>query len=256
MKAGFTSTSLRKYTIQDVVRAARESGARSIEWGTDFHIRTQDDAKIAKSLCDDARIPVRSLGTYYRVGQRDLVEWERLCAIARTMGARYMRTWLGTKGSAETDEAGYTALVDETLAMADVADKYGVVISNECHPNTYNDTTASSLRYLKDTAGRVSTYYQSWYRDREGDFEKLDSLFPCVSDVHVSFSELVKFQKGYKHDETFITDIVTALAHKKFTGLVFIEFTAEDKLENLVSDVRRLTALIDVEEIKARNEEF
>lgn len=249
MKYGFTSTSLRGCSIEEVTAAALKCGAQGIEWGTDVHIRTQEDALKAKELCDGYCIEIRSLGSYYRIGTGDMAEWERLCCLASVMGAKYIRTWLGTEGSADTTVKKYRELVSETLEMADIADRYGVIISNECHPNTFNDDTSFSLKYLEACRYRAKTYYQSWYRDRAGDFEKLDRLLPFTSDVHVSFSELIKFQKDCKKDPSFLPDIISALAGKRFGGYVFIEFTAEDKTENLVSDVFELKNLIEKAEM-------
>lgn len=245
MKYGFTSTSLRGCTVEQVVDAAVKCGAQAVEWGTDVHIRTQADAEKAKKLCDENGIKIRSLGTYYRIGTGDTDEWERLCRLASVTGAEYMRTWLGTQGSGETDGETVRRIVEESLKMADIAEKYSVQISNECHPGTYNDVTDSSLGYLVLCGNRIKTYYQSWYRDREGDFDKLERLYPFVSDVHVSFSEVLKFQGEDKKDPSFLPDIISALAKKGFGGYVFIEFTAGDSEENLVSDVKKLKRLIE-----------
>ncbi len=245
MKVGFTSTSLRDYSIEDVVDTAVKCGAEAIEWGTDYHILTEDDACLAKKLCDENGIVIRSLGTYYRIGSSDVTGWECLCRFASITGAGYMRTWLGTKSSSKTDKNEYDGLISESLALADIADRYGTVISNECHHGTFNDETASSLRYLKDTEGRIKTYYQSWYRDRKGDFDKLSKLIPFVSDVHISFSELKKFQRLHKKDESFIPDIINALKSESFDGYVFIEFTADNSPDNLIDDVLKLKKLVD-----------
>lgn len=244
MKVGFTSTSLRNCSIEEVVDTAVKCGAESIEWGTDYHILTEDDARLAKKLCDEKGIVIRSLGTYYKIGENDLTEWERLCRLASITGARYMRTWLGKKASAKTRENEYEDLISESFALADIADKYGVVISNECHHDTFNDETAASLRYLSDTKGRIKTYYQSWYREREGDFDKLNKLISFVSDVHISFSELKKFQLLHKKDDNFIPDIINLLKSKLFDGYVFIEFTADNSPANLIKDVLKLKKLV------------
>lgn len=244
MKVGFTSTSLRSCSIEDVVDIAVKCGAEAIEWGTDYHILTEDDARLAKKLCDENGIVIRSLGTYYRIGRNDVTEWERLCRLALITGARYMRTWLGTKSSSKTGEKEYADIVAESLTLADIAERYSAVISNECHHDTCNDETDASLRYLNDTKGRVKTYYQSWYRDREGDFDKLSKLIPFVSDVHISFSELKKFQLLHKKDESFIPDIINALKSKSFEGYVFIEFIADNSPDNLVKDVLKLKNLV------------
>lgn len=241
---GLTSTSLRKYSVEQVVSTAAAAGAECIEWGTDYHIKTVEDALRAKKLCEEAGIKISACGSYYRIGSEKLAEWEKLCEIAEAMGTGVIRTWLGTKGSAATSEACFAALVEETEVLAKTAAGHGIIISNECHPHTFNDTTESSLRYLNAVkAPNVRTYYQSWYRDEAGDLEKLQALFPYLTDVHVSFSELEKFQRFHKKDKDFIKKILCRLKELGFGGSLLIEFTRGGKAENLTEDIRRLDAL-------------
>lgn len=241
---GFTSVSLRSYSIEEVAETAKKAGAEIIEWGSDVHIKTMDDALKAKKLCDENGIIINSYGTYYRTGCGDKEEWKKICEISSAMGAKFIRPWLGTKGSGDTDEKEYAALLDDARSMADEAEKYGLVICHECHHHTYNDTTESSLRFLRDiNRDNVKTYYQSWYRDEEGDKDKLFRLFPYVQDVHVSFSELIKFQRFHKKDREFISKILSWLKELSFDGGLIIEFTKNNSAENLIKDTERLKKL-------------
>lgn len=241
---GFTSISLRSYSIEEVAETAKKSGAEIIEWGSDVHIKTIEDALKVKKLCDEYGIKINSYGTYYRTGCGDKAEWKKICEIADSMGAKYIRTWLGTKGSADTNEKEYAALLADAQSMADEAEKHGLVICHECHHHTYNDTTESSLRFLKDVERKnVKTYYQSWYRDEDGDKDKLFRLFPYVQDVHLSFSELIKFQRFHKKDREFIEKILLWLKELNFSGGLIIEFTRNNSAENLIEDMERLKKL-------------
>lgn len=241
---GFTSVSLRSYSVEEVVKAAEKAGAEIIEWGSDFHIKTVEDALKAKKLCDEIGLKINSYGTYFRTGCGDISEWKKICEIASLMGAEYIRTWLGEKVSEDTSEDEYLSLVKDAQAMADIAAEYNLVICHECHHHTYNDTTESSLRFIKDVnRENVRTYYQSWYRDEAGDKDKLFRLFPYVKDVHLSFSELVKFQKGYTEDKDFIIKILLWLKELNFSGGLIIEFTENDCAENLITDIKKLKEL-------------
>ncbi|MCQ2462663.1 MAG: sugar phosphate isomerase/epimerase [Clostridia bacterium] len=238
---GLTSTTLRKYSLEEVADISHKAGAEMIEWGSDFHVKTVSDAEKAKKLCDEREIVVNSYGTYYKIGCGDLEQWKKICEISAAMGAKYIRTWLGEKGSDATGEKLYSAIVEQTLRMADEAEKYSLVICNECHPNTYNDTTESTLRYLRDVnRENVKTYYQSWYHDEPGDREKLFSTFPYVQDVHVSFSELDKFQLLHKKDKQYIDKILSWLKQLGFNNSIMIEFTKGGNAENLIKDIERL----------------
>ena len=241
---GFTSVTLRSYSLEEVAEIAAEAGAEIIEWGSDFHVKTADDAKKARKLCDEKGIIINSYGTYYRTGSADKAEWEKICENASLMGAKYVRAWLGTKGSADTNEDEYSALLDDARSMADTAAGYGLVISHECHHHTFNDTTESSLKFLHDVQREnIKTYYQSWYRDESSDREKLFKTFPYVLDVHLSFSELQKFQRFHRKDKEYITKILSWLKELDFSGGLIIEFTKNDSAENLIKDMEKLRML-------------
>ncbi len=241
---GFTSTSLRSYTLEQVADVAASAGAQIIEWGSDCHVKSLSDAEKAKKLCGDKGIVINSYGTYYRIGCGKSDEWKKICEIAACMGAKYIRTWLGTKGSAKTSESEYEALLEDARKTAHVAAEHGLTVCNECHPNTYNDTTESSLRFLNDAGqDNIKTYYQSWYRDEAPDKEKLFKTFPLVQDVHLSFSELERFQRFRKKDKEYIVKILSWLKELGFDGGLLIEFTKNSKAENLIKDVERLTEL-------------
>lgn len=246
MNSGFTSTSLRKYSIEEVVKAAVKSGASVIEWGSDYHIKNPNDAKKARALCDEFGIKTSAYGSYYRIGSDNFDEWERLCENATILDAKCIRTWLGKKGSKMTSEKEYSELINQTMRLSDKANEYGLIIANECHPNTYNDTTESSIKYLEDVGREnVRTYYQSWYRNKKSDLEKLDRLFNYITDVHISFSELKKFQMFHKKDPEFIKDILQQLAVRNFNGNILIEFTKGGKLDSLINDVYMLRSIIE-----------
>lgn len=241
---GFTSVSLRKYGIEDVVKAAAEAKADYIEWGSDVHVKTPEDAYLAKKLCDENGIAIRSYGTYYRIGSFDHAAWANICECADVMGAKIIRTWLGTRGSAVTSRKEYEKLLADARIRCGEAAEKGLAVSNECHPNTYNDTTASSLTFLEDIGREnMKTYYQSWYREEEKDREKLNKLFPYVTDVHLSFSELEKFQRFHKKDPAYIAKILAWLKDLGYQGGLTIEFTKGNNKEDLIKDTERLRGL-------------
>lgn len=238
---GFTSVSLRSYSIEEVVDVAAKAGAQIIEWGSDRHIKTIDDAKKAKQICNEKGIIINSYGTYYRTGCGNKEQWQEICRIADAMGAKYIRTWLGTKGSAKTSEKEYALLIEDARSMADVAAEYDLIISHECHPNTYNDTEKTSLRFLRDVErDNIRTYFQSWYRDEKADKSKLINTFPYVQDVHVSFSEMKKFQMFHKKDKQFVEKILGWLKELDFCGGIIVEFVQGNNGESLIKDINRI----------------
>lgn len=241
---GLTSTTLRNYTIAEVVDIAAEAGAEAIEWGSDVHVKSITDAELAAELCAQNGIKINSYGTYYRVGNHDNENWREICRISARLGAKSIRTWLGEKGSIDTDNDYYSRILGDARFMADIAAEYGLIISNECHPHTYNDTTESALRFLRDVKkDNVKTYYQSWYCDENGDKEKLFSTFPYVLDFHVSFSELVKFQGETYIDKDYINKISQWLRELGFNGCTLLEFTENGTAEEVCRDIGKLKEL-------------
>ena len=64
-KLGLCSVTFRKKTAQEVVDIAKKAGIGYIEWGGDIHVKTLDDAKKVKVLCDKADIKISSYGSYF-----------------------------------------------------------------------------------------------------------------------------------------------------------------------------------------------
>lgn len=87
-KIGLASVTFREKTIEEIVELCKKAEIDCIEWGADVHVRTAEDAKKAKRLCDEAGIGISSYGSYYRVGNGNEIEWQSLCENARIMGAR------------------------------------------------------------------------------------------------------------------------------------------------------------------------
>lgn len=242
---GFTSTSLRNYTVEQVVETAIKSKSEIIEWGSDKHILTLADAEKAGNLCRENGIDVKSFGTYYRIGSGETEQWKDLCEKAKLLGSSVLRTWLGFKGSAFTSERDYDQLVNDAVSVCDIAAEYGLTVSNECHPNTYNDTTVSSLKFISDVnRNNLKTYYQSWYREEASDKEKLYKTIVHVTDVHLSFSELIKFQAFRKKDRDYIVKIISWLNDLDFNGNILIEFTKHNTPEDMITDMEKLRKVI------------
>ena len=103
-RIGVASVTFRNKRIAEVVEIAKKAGVGYIEWGADVHVRTLDEAREAKDLCDSNGIRICSYGSYYRVGSGDMSDWKRICENADAMGASSVRIWLGNKDSEKTSE--------------------------------------------------------------------------------------------------------------------------------------------------------
>ena len=62
---GLCSVTFRKKTAEEVVNLAKKAGIGYIEWGGDVHVKTLDDARMVKALCENADIKISSYGSYF-----------------------------------------------------------------------------------------------------------------------------------------------------------------------------------------------
>lgn len=75
---------------------------------------------------------------------------KRLCRLAQYWGARKVRTFAGTKGSADVSSEERSSWVMRLRELCDVARGHGVELVVETHPSTLADTRASTLQLLEE----------------------------------------------------------------------------------------------------------
>ncbi len=226
MRIGFTSTSFRQIkSLGKIVKIALECGADCIEWGGDIHVKNEKDALEAKALCDRYGIAICSYASYYRVGSKDTAEWERICKIAETLGAEWVRVWLGVKDSEKTDDDTYIALLSDAKTMCAVAEKYNINILSECHDNTFNNNTDAFLKIAREVdSPYFLTYFQSRYKKLKYDLDRIERTIPLTECVHISFSELRREQFP-KYDPAYIDTLLEKIKAVGFNKTMLIEYT-------------------------------
>ena len=226
MKIGFTTTSFRQVRDREkIVIIARDCGADIVEWGGDIHVKSAADALHAKAMCDRARIGVSSYGSYYRVGSGKTDDWKNVCEIAAAMGCGSVRVWLGVKDSQKTDEAAYQTLVGDARRCCDTAAGYGLAVCCECHDNTYNNDTDAFLQIHNDVGkDNFKTYFQSRYRKKDYDLDRIERTLPFIESVHVSFSEQRREQFP-RYDGTYLDVLLDRLLDCGFDGNLLVEYT-------------------------------
>ncbi len=240
-KTGVASVTFRNKTLAEVVEIAKNAGVDYIEWGGDVHVKSVDDAKKARALCEENGIKICSYGSYYRVGSRDADEWKSVCEIASEMGASTVRVWLGNKDSEKTSDEEYNILFDDLKSMCAVAGEYGIVVSPECHDNTFNNNTDAFLKLKNELcADNFKTYFQSRYFRFEYDIDRIERTFDYIENVHISYRDLAKEQRFRKKDRAYLDKLLKKLSEKNFGGVVLVEFTKGSKEKNFFKDIKRL----------------
>ncbi len=226
MKIGFTSNSFRQIkSLDKIVEIAVAAGVDCIEWSGDIHVKNADDAKAAKALCDKAGIEICSYGSYYRVGSKNAAEWQSVCETANALGAASIRVWLGSEDSEKTGIEAYENLLDDARKICAVAESFGLLVCPECHGNTYNNNTDAFLK-IRDDIGSAcfKTYFQSRYRRKEYDLDRIERTMPYIENVHVSFFDMRREQFP-KYDPKYMNEIIEKLLSLGFNGAVLVEFT-------------------------------
>lgn len=240
-KLGLCSVTFRKKTAEEVVDLAGKAGIRFIEWGGDVHVKSLDDAKKVKALCDEAGIMISSYGSYFNCAVYDESKWIDTCEIARKMGAASIRVWLGKKDSEKTSKTEYKILLENTERMCDIASEYGLLICPECHGKTYNNNTDAILRFREDLKkNNFRTYFQSRYFRMEYDLDRINRTYDFTENVHVSYRDLKREQFFRKKDKSYLDTLLKRFREKEFSGIVMVEFVSGNSEKQFFEDINKL----------------
>ena len=226
MQFGFTSNSFRNIKdLEKIVLIAKNTGADCIEWSGDLHVTDIEAAKKAAALCKENGVRICSFGSYYRVGSADAEEWQRVCFIADTLGAKIIRVWLGSCDSEKTDEETYNKLLSDVKAICNKAAEYGIYVCPECHDNTYNNNTDAFLKIRSDSGcDNFFTYFQSRYKKYAYDIDRIARTAPYIKCVHISFFDMTREQfPSYK--PSYMKKLMKKLTDAGYDSDIIIEFT-------------------------------
>lgn len=163
---GLVSVSFRGKEPWEIVAAAKAAGLSVIEWGSDVHAPCTDIAKLEQiaALQKAEGITCSSYGTYFRIGVNADEELETYIAAAQTLGTDVLRLWCGDKGSLEYTAEEREAFLRECIALAKIAEAYGVTLCMECHNNTFTDTKESALWLMKSVD---SPYFRMYWQPNQ-----------------------------------------------------------------------------------------
>ncbi len=241
LRIGLCSVTFRKKSVREVIEISKKADVSYIEWGGDIHVRTVEDARKAKKLCNDSGIKISSYGSYFNCMDYDESKWVEICLIAKEMDAESIRVWLGREDSEKTSENEYKILLENTKKMCDIASGYNLLVCPECHDNTFNNNTDAILRFIGELKrDNFRTYFQSRYFRKEYDSDRIERTFDYIKDVHISYRDLKKEQRFRKKDKKYIDRLLTKLKEKSFDGIVMVEFVSRDSEKVFLKDVGKL----------------
>lgn len=187
--SGLVSITFRKLSPEEIITLVVQAGLEGIEWGGDVHVPHGDVARArqVRQWTVDAGLAIPSYGSYYRLNAADSPPFAAVLDSAVALGAPVVRVWAGKIGSDQADEAFRQAVVEESRAIADLAQQAGVVVAYEFHGNTLTDTNESALRLLREVDHpNVKVYWQPMRVAAEPyRLDGLRAVLPWLAHLHV-----------------------------------------------------------------------
>jgi sugar phosphate isomerase/epimerase len=188
---GLVSVTFRKLSPPEVVALARKANLRGIEWGGDIHVPHGDigRAREVRALTQEAGLVVAAYGSYYKAGWSELngLPFRSVLDSAVELGAPTIRVWPGVKGSADVDENGRWAVIEDLKRIATQAAQVGVSITLEFHSGSLTDTNESASQLLVELDhANIFMGWQPHNGEETADcVDGLGAVLPKVGNIHV-----------------------------------------------------------------------
>lgn len=246
MKIGMTSLTLRNESIENVIKYAKEAGIDGIEWGvSESHVVLGDEKSVQKikELSDKYSVEIFSLGAYCRMLDKD--ECDGVIEAAAALNAPVIRIWAGDKSPSDCSEEYIDTIVQNTVYMAEKAQKYNIRLGFEYHKNTLTETAESAIALIKRiNRENVRLYWQAMceYSKEENLIARNKVLPYCVGNIHI---QNYTAEEGYKLIEEIFENIYLYFNDIKNEDYnVMIEFVKDGSVENLKRDAVTLRSVI------------
>ncbi|EFV74721.1 MULTISPECIES: sugar phosphate isomerase/epimerase [Cytobacillus] len=192
MKLSLCTISFRHHlqSIDQIAHYAQTNGFQGIEiWGVhaknlaeDIHYGSEwlssynlETTMLSDYLPLDAPLPVL------------MTEMQKLCALAHRWGTKKVRTFAGTKGSADISRLERIELVSRMKMLCKMAEAEGQMLLVETHPNTLTDNPSSTLQLIEETdhsALRVNFDVLHIWESGVDPIFALKQLRPYISHFH------------------------------------------------------------------------
>ena len=242
-QTGLVSISFRRYSVDEILTACRAANLSLIEWGSDVHVPAGDAAAadlVAKKTAD-AGMKCITYGSYFRIAHTPLAEFDAYLDSACRLGAKNIRLWCGTIGSAQTTPELRERIVTEGRAAAEMAAKCGLNITLECHSGTLTDDCSSAMRYIREVDHpAMRLYWQpSQFHSEAYNIETANAYAPYTEGLHVfhwDASHRYPLADGTAIWEKYLPPF---RAQTRPIALL-LEFMHDDRLETLAETAKTL----------------
>lgn len=246
---GLCSVTFRSLTPLEICRLAQQAGLKSIEWGGDVHVTTEEAAREVARMTIDHGLAPASYGSYYRAGGGKLDEFARALDCALALGAGNIRVWAGHKPSAAMTGMERAAMVRELRECGELALAAGITVSLEFHGNTLTDTNESAGRLITELGPcNVHMYWQPrWNEPADQRLGGLMIAMQRLTHIHAFTwahhgGEVTRLPLKDGHD--FWVEALRLATQDGADHHVFMEFVEDASEAAFLRDAAELHALI------------
>lgn len=243
-KPGLCSVSFRANTPAEIIKAVSEAGLLCIEWGSDVHVKCNDESAAAEIMALQAEygISTASYGTYFYLGRDSLDELKDYIKTAKLIGADTLRLWCGEKSSSDFAPNEKTEFFEECKRAAAIAQKENVILGMECHGGTYCDIPESCIELME--AVNSPHFRMYWQPDIIGDeapnVESARLLSEYTVNIHVHYwvdKKHYPLSEGIDKWKNYVSQHTPGKS-------VLLEFMPDGKIESLPLQAEALKKII------------
>ncbi len=244
-RTGLVSVSFREKSPSEIVKAAKDAGLCSVEWGSDVHAPRDDkeNLKYVAKITEDAGLKVASYGSYFRLGTHDVSLLHEYIEAAKILGTDIIRVWAGAKNHEDYSKEELFTLYSECRKAAKIAESSGVTLCCECHNKTLTNSKNGALELMRavDSSSFLMYWQPNQFRNFEENVEYAKAIAKYTKQIHVfNWRENEKFPL-----EEAVSEWQTYL--ENFTGDhdLLLEFMPDGKLETLNREAMSLRKIME-----------
>lgn len=244
LHTGLVSISFRSLTCEELVEHLKKCGLKNIEWGSDVHAPADNIERLyeIKKLMDDNGINCCSYGTYFRISITPVEEIYKYIKAAKILGTNILRLWCGNKGTDVITKEEKEKLFADSKALAEIAEKEGVILCMECHNNTYTDRIGPALEIMEEINSENFRMY--WQPNQLRTFEENMYYAKAISkySYHLHVFNWA-FDDRFPLKDSVLTwkDYLTNFEGDRY---LLLEFMPDDKIETLPAETMALNEIV------------
>ncbi|HZJ83735.1 MAG TPA: TIM barrel protein [Clostridia bacterium] len=248
---GLVSITFRQLSPKRIVNLVAKSGIKGIEWGGDIHV-PHGNISLARNVGNMTReegLKVAAYGSYYRVGcegEEGIPCFQEVLETAIELKAPSIRVWAGNRSSIEATRDWWDNVVEDSIRIAEMASREGIIVAYEYHGGTLTDTLPSTYKLLDKVAHKnLRSYWQPLpHHDIKNRLDGLEQILPWLGDIHVFhwLSGERKSLEGGTEEWLKYLKLIDGIPDNRYA---MIEFVKDDNEEQFLQDAKILKQWID-----------